>query len=168
MLGDFYLRLTALFLLMASFAIFIACAAILPAYFTSSEKYSIVSRKLDLEKSKPLSSFGAQSISEAQDLNSKLTLVENSEKNKFPISEKVIGAVLLDKTPGIKISQILYEDDGMQGRKINILGIASTREALLFFEQTLQNDTAFKNVNLPVSNFVKESNIEFNLSLSSA
>jgi hypothetical protein len=164
----FYHRLAILFFLIVSFSILVACVALLPAYFISTVKDSIINTKLETQKHQPLPLLGEQSLLAIKDINTKLSLVENAEKNKFPISEKVINEILLKKTPDIKIIQILYENDQTQVKKISILGSAPSREVLLTFEETLEDDPNFKNVDLPISSFVKESNIQFNLSLTPA
>ena len=77
----------------------------------------------------------------------------------------MIGAILLKKRSDIKITQILYQNDGTNGKKITLTGIASSREVLLLFRQALEDSSSFKDVVLPISNFVKGSNIDFSLSL---
>jgi Tfp pilus assembly protein PilN len=165
MMADFYYRLAFLFFLMFGFSVLVSIVAFLPAYFLSSAKVSAVNLKLEMQKAEPLPLSGEQSAAIVKDLNSQLNLLQNAEENKFPISEKVINAILSSKISGIKITQILYENDPTAGKKINLTGTASSRAALLLFQQTLQNNPNFKNIILPISNFVKESNIEFNLIL---
>ena len=150
---------------MLSFAILIGAISLLPAYFYSSEKNSIVNTKLTEQKNTEPPIVGEQPVATVSDINNKLTLVENAEKNSFPISEKVIDAIVAEKTSEIQIIQFTYQDDPILGKQIGLLGIALTREALLAFEQTLKSDPDFKNVNLPISSFVKDSNIEFNMTL---
>ena len=162
---DFYRRLVVLFLLMASFSVLVALLAMVPSYLLSKEKDSISNTKLEAQKQEPLPLLGEQSLSEIKDINSKLDLVDRAEKNKFLISEKIINTVLSKKTPNIKIKQIVYENDTVGGKKVSIVGVASSREILLSFKQALEDDPTFKNVDLPISNFIKISNIEFNLSL---
>jgi len=48
---------------------------------------------------------------------------------------------------------------------VSIEGIAPSREILLAFRRLLENDPLFKSVDLPISNFIKGSNIRFNLNL---
>jgi hypothetical protein len=163
---DFYYRLLVLFLLMFSFSIFVGSATLLPAYFASTTKDSIIDLKLEIQKNTTVPLLGQESLAAIEDMNTKLSLVENSEKNKFLISQRVINEIISDKTPEIKITQILYNNDPMAGKKISVFGTAPSREALLTFEQALEDNQTFKDVNLPISSFVKDSNLEFNLSLS--
>jgi hypothetical protein len=163
--ADFFLRLSAIFLLMASFAVFIACVTILPAYILSLQKNSSVDQKLKIQKNISLPDLGERSLATAKDLDGKLSLMENAEKNEFPVSRKIINSIIFNKTSSIKITHISYENDGTLGKKISINGVASSRAALLSFSQALGYDSDFKKVDLPISNFVKESNIPFSLTL---
>ena len=65
----------------------------------------------------------------------------------------------------IKITEILYQNDPQTGERINISGKAPNREVLLLFRRILEDNTAFSKVDLPISNFVKGSNIKFYLNL---
>lgn len=165
MVMDFYFRLAILFVVMIDFCILVAFFSLLPSYFISSVKRSLVSTRLENQKLEPLPLLGEDSLALLKDIDNKIILVEKFEKNKFLPSVKVINAILLNKRPDIKITQISYENSGMNEKKISITGIAPSREVLLLFREALENSSNFKNVNLPISNFVKGSNINFNLSL---
>ncbi len=162
---DFHYKLAVLFLVMFDFCILIAFVCILPSYFISSVKVALVNVKLETQKNEPLPILDQQSLVMIKDINNKLNIVENSEKNKFLPSLKVINAILLKKRSDIKITQILYENNPIKGKKISITGTAPSREVLLLFRQTLEDGSIFKNIDLPISNFVKGSNIQFYLSL---
>ena len=162
---DFYCRLASLFLIALDFCILVALISILPAFIFSSIKENTVNTELEAQKAEPIPSPDQQTLSTINDLNSKLTVVENAEKNKFSVSEKVIDDIIAVKMPDIRITQFLYNDDPMSGKKISLQGTAPSREVLLLFSQALQDSPNFKNVDLPISNFVKGSNIQFSLSL---
>ncbi|MFA5932392.1 MAG: hypothetical protein WC793_03395 [Candidatus Paceibacterota bacterium] len=162
---DFYYRIAILFFFMLNFSILIAFFSLLPSYFISSVKYSLINTKLENQKMEPLPPLGEQSLAIVKDVNDKLALVEKFEKNKFLLSVKVINAILLKKRSDIKITQITYENNIINGKKINITGTAPSREVLLLFRQALEDSPNFKNIDLPISNFVKGSNINFSLSL---
>jgi hypothetical protein len=165
MTSDFYYRLLALFFMMMSFSVLVASIGMLPAYFFSLMKDATSNTKLEMQKNSQIPALDEQSLAAIQDMNTKLDLVESAEKNKFSVSENIINEILSDKTSDIKIVQILYQNDAITGKTVVILGTAPSRQALLTFEEALQNNPAFKNINLPISNFVKESNLQFNLTL---
>jgi hypothetical protein len=169
MARGFYYKLVVLFLAMASASILILLVAILPSYFLSNAKFNIVNAKLEKQKSEPVPLPDQATLAVIKDLKNKLNLIELAEQNKFTVSQKVITAIIRNKMPAIKITDIFYENSSNVsvplGRKISIRGVAPSREVLLLFRLALENDTEFKQVDLPISNFVKGSNIEFFLSV---
>lgn len=165
MIVDFYYRLATLFTVALNLCVLIALISILPAYFISSMKNSSINTKLENKKSEPLLSLEEESLALTKDIDSQLALVKKFEKNKFRLSVNVINAIILKKRYNIKITQILYENDKIKGKKISITGAAPSREVLLSFRKALEDDPTFKNVVLPISNFVKGSDINFFISL---
>lgn len=165
----FYYRLMVLLFVITGVSFLVILVAILPSYFISSVKVNLVKAKLEMQKNEPVPLPQEQTLATIKDVNSKLTLVEKTESNKFIISQKVINAVLVKKVPGIQITDISYENSTpnsyTSSKKISVEGIATSRSVLLMFRQALEDDATFKNVNLPISNFIKESNIQFYLSL---
>ncbi|KKP87181.1 MAG: hypothetical protein UR90_C0012G0007 [Parcubacteria group bacterium GW2011_GWC1_35_8] len=162
----FYYRLVVLFLVISIFSFFVFFIAILPSYFLSSVKNSIVDVKLEAQKNEIVPLPDQKTLLIIKDLNKKLYLILNTENEKFIVSQKVINAIILKKMFNIKINNISYEENtSLQDRKISIEGSAPSREVLLSFRQALEDDANFKQVNLPISNFVKGSNIQFYLSL---
>ncbi len=169
MMRGFYYRLAVLGLIMAGISFCILCVAIIPSYFLAATKDSIADSKLTAQKNDPVPVPDQQTLATIKDLNAKLAVVEKNEKNTFTVSSRVINDILLKKTPGVKITDISYEDaslsDASQGKKISIEGTAPSRDVLLSFRQALGDDANFKSVDLPISNFIKGSNIQFYLSV---
>ena len=165
MLKGFYSRLVVLFLVMLGLISFVAFGVILPSYFISSVREGVIQGKLEIQKKELVSLPDQQTLLVVEDLDQKMKLIEKAEKNKFIVSQKVINAVILQKASTIKITDISYEDNGIKGKKISVEGSAPSREVLLSFRRALEEDIAFSRVDLPISNFVKGSNIKFYLSL---
>lgn len=164
-LKDFYFRLTVVFFAVLGFSILIACVAIFPAYFFSLEKKNFVNNKLDLEKKALIPLPDSAAIALMEDLNFKLSLVEKIQVDKYLVSEKIINEIILKKMLDIKIDSISYQNDLVKGKSVKVNGTASSRERLLLFRKSLEDNVLFKKVDLPVSNFVKGSNIQFYLNL---
>jgi len=59
---------------------------------------------------------------------------------------------------GITLKHALINDT-----KVVIEGRAATREILLSFKDALKNSAYFQNLNIPLSNFLKQNNIDFSL-----
>ncbi len=162
---DFYFRLITLIFIMLSASALTASIAILPAYFLSFVGENFINAKLESQEDEYASLSEQNALMVVKDLENKLNLVENAQKNQPAFSQKVINEIILKKIPNIKITEISYQNDPKMGEKINISGKALSREVLLSFRRALENDTAFSEVDLPISNFVKGSDIKFYLSL---
>ncbi len=168
MIKSFYFRLTILSLWMLCIPLLILILVLLPSYFFSNYKNNLATKKLETQKAEQVPLFDQETTAIIQEINTKLKLIEGSQKNNFLPSEKVINAILIKNISSIKITQISYDNNSTNGKKIRISGTAPSREVLLTFRQSLENDKAFKSVELPISNFVKGSNIQFYLSLTPA
>lgn len=165
MVQEFYLRFVVVFFFVLGFSVLIATVAILPSYFLSSLKKNLASDKAAAQRAEPEPSLDSKTSSIIEDLNNKLSIVEKAEKNKYSISEKVINEILLKKIPDIRITEITYKNEAVAGKTISIRGIAPSRERLLIFRKTLEEDPAFKKVDLPISNFIKGTDIAFFINL---
>ncbi len=162
---DFYYRFFVVFLMAVGFCALIASVSILPAYVFSLINKNLANSKLESQKAEPVPVADQNSLAIVKDLDNKLKLIEDAEKNKYLISQKIINEILLQKMPDIKIHQINFENTVSDGKKVNIQGVAPNRERLLLFRLALEDSIAFEKVDLPISNFVKGSDIEFFLSL---
>ncbi|MEO5635275.1 MAG: hypothetical protein ABIS26_01995 [Candidatus Paceibacterota bacterium] len=162
---DFYFRLSVVFLMVLGSAMIIASVSILPSYLLSSVKKNTNIAKLESIKNTPLPQDDQKTLLAVSDLNNRLTMIENGDKNKYLVSENVISEIILRKMSDIKITQISYSNGTNQDRTILVNGYAPSRDRLLLFKQALVNDPKFKSVDLPISNFIKGSNISFSLTL---
>lgn len=165
MIKSFYYRILILFLMVMGFIVMIIFVSILPAYFLSSVREGISNGKLEAQKLEPVPLPDQQTMGLVQELNNKIRIIDQAKKNQFTISKNVINAIILKKLQGIKITDISYQFDPLKEKKVSIQGIAPSREVLLLFRLALEDDVAFSRVDLPISNFVKGSNIKFYLSL---
>jgi hypothetical protein len=108
-------------------------------------------------------------IGSIEDLKNKIVFIEGRQDSNFSLVERVLNAIILKKTDFIKINEIRYEKSSQSGsedsERITVGGTASSREVLLVFRKGLEDDIMFKQVNLPISSFVKGSNIKFFLNL---
>ncbi|OGI73385.1 hypothetical protein A2737_00435 [Candidatus Nomurabacteria bacterium RIFCSPHIGHO2_01_FULL_41_71] len=164
MIKDFYYRLVAVFFFSLSLVIFFASVAILPAYLFSSVKKNEISAKLKIEMAEPTSLSDQETFLAVDALDTKLSLIEKAEKDKFLVSERIINKLLVKKISGIKITKIFFEENSALLKNVNVRGSAESREKLLLFRRALEEDATFQKIDLPISNFVKGSDIQFYLS----
>lgn len=165
MVRGFYYRLIVVFLMAMTFGLFASIIAMTPSFFLSSVKKNLAADKLAMQKAEPVPLPDQVTLAAIDELNQKIDTIERARKNKFSVSERVVREIVLKKMPDIKIFQITYANDPTDGKEITIRGTAPNRERLLAFRRVLEDDPLFKKVDLPISNFVKGSNIQFSLSL---
>ncbi len=162
---EFYLKLVTVSFLMLGICFIVASVLILPSYFLSSAGENFINMKLKSQENEPVLVSQKDALAVVKDLKTKLGLVENAEKRKSDFSEKIINEIILKKIPNIRITKIFYENNLQTGKRISISGVAQSRETLLLFRKALEDDASFSKVDLPISNFVKGSNIEFFMNL---
>lgn len=94
-----------------------------------------------------------------KNLNKDLLFLDKiqKEQNRFSLFlENLAKDVPLD----IQIKNLSID----KSKQVNLRGFALTREALLTFESTLENVSYVSNLDIPLSNFTKAADIDFNLS----
>ena len=161
----FYYRIIRISFYVFCLSLFIAVLSILPAYFLSSVKKSISSQKLEAQKLETIPKLDEETVSVLNSVNNKLDLIENIKDKNYLISDDVIKEVVSRKTEGIKITRISFEKKLNNEKTINVEGVAKSREQLLLFRESFEGSVLFKKVDLPISNFVKGSNIQFSLTI---
>lgn len=130
-----------------------------PSYILSEMKEGIAEERLDKVKA-AAGETGTESLDAIiGDINTKLKVFPDDPV--FTFSKDVILPILSKKTAEISITSISYSKttDGKLG--ISISGKALNRDALLSFERDLETEPTFSGVALPISNFIKDKDIEF-------
>lgn len=161
----FYIRFVIVTFVVLGVGVLLSAILLLPSFFYSSLERDIAVTQLGLQKDNPPIEFeqGAENL--IKDLENKLNLVENSQKDKFLVSERVINKIDAKLTSGIKVTEMNYLNDETKGMTLEVRGLALTRDDLLAFKSSFERDGDFKKVDLPISNFIKSTNIQFNLIL---
>lgn len=160
---DFYLRFFILVFLVISFAVAISMVLLSPSLFYSSIQKNIVKDQIDNLKNNNVTGINPEYAKTIQDVNDKLKKVNDFRGYKFLISENIINEVIKSKTSGIRITEINYSFDENKGKVLQLRGDALTRENLLFYKNSLEKNPNFKSIDLPISNFIKPTNLQFNL-----
>lgn len=94
--------------------------------------------------------------------NKKLLLLE-PDRNKIYLHDDVFKTIVA-RRGDVEISALVYELGKDSGAKIRVQGVSPTREKLFSFIKALEG-AGFKEVNSPVSNYVKDKNIPFFLEI---
>lgn len=97
------------------------------------------------------------------DTNTKLNII--SKIMLYPKVLPLVDIILSNKISTIRINQMSYTSGKESSATINLGGISDTRDSLVLFVKKLEASKAFKEVNLPVSNFAKNKDIDFSISM---
>ncbi len=134
-----------------------------PSYFFSESKYELAEDRLEaFNVANP--EIATQNLDSAiNDINSKLILL--SGKSSTEISDSVLGSILSMRPKGIIYNQILYNEKSSDVRVLELHGVATDRTVLRNFKSALDSNPLFAKVDLPISNFIERSNINFTVSI---
>lgn len=161
----FYLRFVVVTFWVFTILMLLSSIILLPSFFYSNLKKGLVLDQIELQKRNPPVELeqGAETL--VKDLENKLTLMQKFQNDKFLISDKIINKIQTKQNENIKITEINYVNDKTKGKTLELRGVAVTRDDLLFFKNNFDKDPDFKKIELPISNFIKSNNIQFNLIL---
>lgn len=131
---------------------------LLPTFVLSESKEKSLVEKLAAVKKNNENDKSDTLDAVIDDINSKLKVFP--ETGEFVFSEDVLAQILAKKTKDISITSVSYVGTG-EDKKISVVGRANNREALLNFERDLSTVPQFTGIQLPISNFLKDNNIDF-------
>lgn len=96
-------------------------------------------------------------------INTKLNVINSTLE--YPKVVPLIDGILAQKTNDIHIKAIQYTSSKNTSVKINLTGVSATRESLVLFVKKLEESKLFNNVDLPISNFTKDKDIDFSINM---
>lgn len=102
-----------------------------------------------------------------KEINRKAVLVLKGTGGESLVPSEVVALILEKKNSTIRIDSILFDVTADRERFV-VSGNARTRGALAAYADTFKVDKTFTKVDLPISSFVKNTNIDFSLSLERA
>jgi hypothetical protein len=77
----------------------------------------------------------------------------------------VVALVTKHKLPGIKVTGVQYTATDKAGFKVIIHGVAQSRQSLIDFRAALEKEPGIEKIQLPVSNLIKDTNIDFSFEI---
>jgi len=136
---------------------------LVPAYTLSIARKVVIKNQLALVKNTTVN-YTEDSLNKVKDINEIVKILSVNVEVKKPGSE-LLKQIISLKGNNIKISSISFDIDTSQNIKISMKGFSSTRESLTKYVKELKNTNLFSDVDLPVSNLVKSSDIDFTIGL---
>lgn len=135
---------------------------LMPSYVISYYRLNSLGKLIESFK-------GNAETKELKNLNDTVTVANRKIASLSAEEERKVTTVLFavsrGRTPDIKVSSFLVQKNGTGKTAVSIKGRATTREGLLAFANRFKSDPAFETVDLPISNFAKEADIDFSMNL---
>jgi hypothetical protein len=165
--AEHFRRLIAIF----GFLIFIVIAAnivlLLPFQLSAVLQAKELQRELEITKKSPLFARIADIEKIIKELNAETDLFTKQENGRFEIGP-IIKSVVSLRPAGINIQSFIFEAEDRaknQPARISISGQAGSRPALLNFIKANESNRFFSQIRSPISNLLKEEDINYSLVL---
>jgi hypothetical protein len=150
------------FLSVAALAIAAILLALPSFLFLKSSEIVLVAKR-DTLAAYETSTIARTLASAVADVNSRLAVFPSSE-TASPLIADFMNPVLLAKTKAIHLIGFSYEKGTKPNTaSVKITGTADSRVALLSFADKLKKVGSFSDVNVPIANFIKDSDVPFTI-----
>jgi hypothetical protein len=156
---EYLRRLVVVFGLFSFVTIIIAILLLVFLLFLVNKEKNDYSTYLSLEKKHLTFLDEEEVVSFVTDTNSKTAVFEKNSKESKKASD-TIEKIIKAKTKGITIDRF-----SLNGGDMSFSGTAQIRSDLSFFIDNLKKEPSFEKVDSPISNFLKENDINFNISI---
>jgi type IV pilus assembly protein PilM len=159
----YWMRFTSTVFSFIALSSLIAILLVLPSYFFSVSKSNIASSRLEAFN---LANPEIETIdlnNSINDINNKLTILSVGSSLDV-VSDTILNDLVHNLPKGIALFQIAY-NEGSTGRNIEIHGKATDRTTLRNFKSSLDNNPHIAQADLPISDFLSPTNIDFTISI---
>lgn len=146
------------------FAVGIALACILAAILLFPARLSLSLEKQELKRSLRIEEEASQSLNinaesqKIQEMKTRIRLIRDFASTP-PTASPLLKNFFANTDEGIMLSSLTVKKQG----DVVITGNAATRRDLLRFEKTLRDANLFQELAFPLSNIVRETNINFTM-----
>jgi hypothetical protein len=137
---------------------------LLPSYFFSLSKQNLSEGRLDAFNSSNKDLPNLDLSSTIVGINRKLDLL-SSFKSGYSFYDDILATVLSNRIKGITFSQLLFNIRKDRSLVLEVHGEASDRETLRNFKIMVDKNPKVASTNLPMSNFLEKSNLNFTMSI---
>lgn len=163
--SEYRVRAAALWLFALSAAAVIFAVALLPAQVLIGTQSSSFSGPETESSNSVVEKVSATGILSSANEQARLVVENSSLQNFLPVTDMVFSAAT---TSEVVVTG--YEFSRVEGNiaPVRVTGQAPTRTALAAFRDTLLSDSRVSQIDLPISNFAKNRDIEFSLLLTLA
>lgn len=162
-LTEYRFRLASVSIFAVAALVTVSLILLVPTYMLAVSKNNNAEKDLAVLKEKYGSGGKEKDIStQIRDANNKISLLSNNDTNARLSPSQVVLNILKIKGSTIKIYGFTY-DSVVNQERIVLVGRALDRDSLASFVEILKRDPTFTNITLPISSYVKSTNIDFSI-----
>jgi hypothetical protein len=161
---EYILRIVVFLLFFIFAAIIFLITLFTPSFFIANSKNITIKNQLEITKQQNLIK-GEDPIVFIKNVNRLASAL--SEDNTGAGYSDIINKITSLKNKNITISSISINVNGdtANSKKIEITGIAKTRDSLTKYEKDVETDGFFDSISIPVSYFIQDTNSDFSATL---
>lgn len=159
---DYWMRFFTIFFNLITLVGLLAIFLLFPSYFLSKLQEDMVNAKIEMFNRENVGLVDNDTDKIIPNINSKLIIL-NKNKNSSQFGKNILDDVLSARNQGINFSQILFKKEVIGNSVLEINGIAKSRDDLRNFKTALDNTSNYAEVDLPISNFIGKSDLDFNI-----
>ena len=162
---EYWMRFFIIFMNLVALIGVFAVLLLFPSYFLSKLKTNLIEERIE-SFNKENSDLIDNNIDKIiLDINSKLKVLNANNKDS-QFGYNILNNLLSSRTEGIYFSQIFFNDKTVESLPtLELRGVATSRDALRNFKTALDGDPSYAEVNLPISDFLEKSNLDFTISI---
>lgn len=161
-ISEYRIRLITAALVMLAVIILIAMTLLFPAYLLASHKRALVMEDLSKVGDQNTSSQEVKDLEKIIKETDAILGLLNAKGQTFSVSSDILTKTAGFRTENIKIAGIFYDKKDLEG-SLSLKGYATTRQSLSHLVEILKENVAFADVTLPISDLVKDKNIDFTI-----
>jgi len=159
---EYVTRMLIIYFVLASVLAIIAMVFSLPSYILAESRRGIVEEKLAVLEALISGRQDKGSLEYVAAAKEKMSLLDlENSKHVSTLIERVIALAQGD----VKLLSFSLVRRPDIPPLLTIGGISPTRDTLVAFRRSLEKESSFSSVELPVSNFAKDKDIEFSIDL---
>ena len=142
----------------------VSCVLIAPSlYFAKQNEIALTAKKAQLDQLET-GSYRTSLTASIADINDRLQ-VFGPTPAASPVIGSFVNIVLAAKTPAVHIDEMhsILDEKNSNAADITVKGTADSREALLYFADTLRGYSSVSNLDVPIDTFIKNTDVPFTL-----
>lgn len=160
---EYWTRVVTVWVLLIAAALFIVGTLRIPSYVFIQAELDVLEESAAEHNQEQQAFLEAKEGLEQADKTAALFL----SGYDMPVFSSVYEKIITLAGPGISVTGVTLgrTEEGFELAEISVTGVAQTRAGLAAFREAVVADEQFVDMNLPISNFAKDSDIAFSVTI---